>query len=318
VILVVSHPADDHASAVLDELGRGGVPALLVDTADFPVASSLSLTYGWERPSRLVTTRGAVALAEVGAVWWRRPLPYTVDPHLDPAASGFAFTECHEAVSGMWHSLDAAWVNPPDAAEVAHHKPVQLARARELGLPVPETLITNDPDEARAFAGRRPGVRTIYKTFVATEENWRETRVLRPEEHALLDAVRLAPVIFQDYVDAVADLRVTVVGPEVFATAIQADPAGYTTDYRMDLSGATFTPTTLPDAVASGIRALMGRLGIVYGAVDLRLTPGGEYVFLEVNPAGEWLFVEERTGQPLTASMAGLLARLDQERHAHG
>jgi len=52
----------------------------------------------------------------------------------------------------------------------------------------------------------------------------------------------------------------------------------------------------------------------VYGAVDLRLTPEGDYVFLEVNPAGEWRFVEERTGQPITRSMAALLARLDKEK----
>jgi glutathione synthase/RimK-type ligase-like ATP-grasp enzyme len=55
----------------------------------------------------------------------------------------------------------------------------------------------------------------------------------------------------------------------------------------------------------------MQSLGIVYGAVDLRRTPEGRYVFLEVNPAGEWRFVEERTGQPITEAMAALLIRLD-------
>jgi hypothetical protein len=54
----------------------------------------------------------------------------------------------------------------------------------------------------------------------------------------------------------------------------------------------------------------MKRLGLVYGAIDLRRTPDGRHVFLEINPAGEWRFVEERTGQPMTAAFAELLVEL--------
>jgi len=49
---------------------------------------------------------------------------------------------------------------------------------------------------------------------------------------------------------------------------------------------------------------------IVYGAVDMRRTTDGRYVFLEINPAGQWLFVEERTGQPMTDAFACLLTEL--------
>ncbi|MBW3654270.1 MAG: hypothetical protein KY433_11980 [Actinobacteria bacterium] len=152
----------------------------------------------------------------------------------------------------------------------------------------------------------------MYKTFLATEEHWRETRVLRDHELELLDSVRLAPVIFQELVPAVADVRVTVVGDRMFATAITPARGGYEVDYRMDLAGADFRPTELPVETEKGIHALMQRLGLVYGAVDLRRTPEGDHVFLEVNPAGEWRFVEERTGQPVTEAMAGLLMELDR------
>jgi glutathione synthase/RimK-type ligase-like ATP-grasp enzyme len=55
----------------------------------------------------------------------------------------------------------------------------------------------------------------------------------------------------------------------------------------------------------------MDRLGLVYGAIDMRRTVDGD-VFLEINPAGEWRFVEDRTGQPITAAMADLLVSLDR------
>jgi hypothetical protein len=53
----------------------------------------------------------------------------------------------------------------------------------------------------------------------------------------------------------------------------------------------------------------MDRLGLVYGAIDLRRTPEGEHVFLEVNTAGEFLFVQERTGLPIAEAVADWLAR---------
>jgi glutathione synthase/RimK-type ligase-like ATP-grasp enzyme len=152
----------------------------------------------------------------------------------------------------------------------------------------------------------------VYKTFLASEQWWRETRVMRPDELNLLDSVRLAPVIFQEYVPAVADVRVTVVGERMFAAAIVPAPGGYQLDYRMDMDGASFEPTELPFETRQGIQALMERLGLVFGAVDLRRTPEDRYVFLEVNPAGEWHFVEERTGQPITQAVAELLAELDK------
>ncbi len=313
MILVVSHPGDDHATEVLRALGRAKHPAVLVDTALFPSRAALTQRLGDGRPRYELTLDGSTLdLGACRAGWWRRPQPFQLDAALAPEVAGFSYSECHEAIAGLWGALDLTWVNPPGLDEAAHHKPYQLAVATEVGLPIPRTVITNDPDAARCFAEELGPGRTIYKTFLASEQHWRETRVLQPGEEAMLDRVRLAPVIFQSFVPAVADLRVTVVGERMFATAIRPAPHGYALDYRMDLARARFAPTKLAEATERGIAALMGRLGLVYGAIDLRRTPEGEEVFLEVNPAGEWRFVEERTGQPITEALAALLAGLDR------
>ena len=130
----------------------------------------------------------------------------------------------------------------------------------------------------------------------------------------MLDAVRYAPVIFQEYVEAALDLRITVVGEEVFAAEILSQQTDYKVDMRMTMHEAEMRPHALPGAVADGLRALLREMGLAYGAVDMRLTPGGEYVFLEVNPAGQWLFVEERTRQPITDAMAAWMAARDGRR----
>jgi glutathione synthase/RimK-type ligase-like ATP-grasp enzyme len=312
VILILSHPGDDHAAGVLSVLAGRRHPAAILDLSRFPARASLSQCFdGHGAQVSFVSEGSRLDLTSCHAAWWRRPQPYTLHQDLDPATAGFAYTECHEAFSGALALLDATWVNEPHVDERAHHKPLQLAVAQRVGLTIPRTLITNDPDDARRFADELGPGRTIYKTFVASEAHWRETRVLHPEEVDMLDSLSLAPAIFQELVPAEADLRVTMVGDEVFATAIRADRGGYTLDYRLDMTAASFEPTQLPEPVTDRLRALMRELGLVYGAIDLRRTEDARYIFLEVNPAGEWRFVEERTAQPITVAMADLLARLD-------
>jgi len=233
-------------------------------------------------------------------------------PELSPDAISFTYTECHEAIAGLWAAVDLTWVNPPGLDELAHHKPYQLSVAAKSGLLIPRTVITNNPETAREFIAELGPSRTVYKTFLASEECWRETRVLRDTELGLLDRVQLAPVIFQEYVPAVEDIRVTVIGPRLYATAIQTTADAYKVDYRLDMEAASFSPTELDPTTEQQIRTLMNRLGLVYGAIDLRRTRDGQNIFLEINPAGEWRFVEERTGQPMTQAMAELLIDLDR------
>jgi glutathione synthase/RimK-type ligase-like ATP-grasp enzyme len=250
-----------------------------------------------------------INLADVRAVWYRRPQPFGIAPYLTrPSHRAFAYNEAHEAVAGLWQTLDVFWMNHPTRDEVAARKAYQLKVAVASGLEIPRTLISNDPDEVRRYLDERGSQETIYKSFSATELEWRETRLVGTDELTVLDQVRHAPVIFQEYVPAVVDLRVTVVGDDIFAAGIHSQDTRYRVDFRIDMNRASIEAHSLPGDVESCVRDLIRRLGLVYGAIDMRLTPDGRYVFLEVNPAGQWLFIEGRTGQPITAAVARTLA----------
>ena len=62
-------------------------------------------------------------------------------------------------------------------------------------------------------------------------------------------------------------------------------------------------------SVAGNLLTLMRRLGLEYGAIDMRRTPDGRHVFLEINPAGQFLYVELMTGQKIAAALASDLVR---------
>lgn len=184
---------------------------------------------------------------------------------------------------------------------------VSTPLAQRIGLEIPPTLMTNDVEEARAFWHRRKG-KVIYKQFIALPDAWRETRRLKPEDETHAASIAHAPVIFQKHVAAVADLRVTAVGGVFYAAATDVRDADYPQDVRMNLD-AKYAAHELPPAITAKLSALMERLGLVYGAIDLRLTPEGRYVFLEINPARQFLYIEHATGQPIAAALAQMLLK---------
>lgn len=316
MILVVSVPEDEHAMRVLAALEEQGAPATLLDVRRLPGDLALSVSYPSERAISMTLGNGTgqpIDLDDVGAAWWRRPQAPDLDGEVsDPTHRTFAYGEWDAALGGLWLLLDAEWINEPGLDQRASRKPYQLQVAREVGLETPETLITSDPARAEAFIGARPPGETICKAFSATEEAWRETRIVGDREMARLDAVRHAPVIFQEYVDADVDLRVTVVGDRIFPAAIHSQESAYPVDYRMDMGATDVEAAELPADVERGLRDFMDRMGLVYGAIDLRRTPGGRHVFLEVNPSGQWLFVEDRTGQPVTETFCRALVEMEE------
>jgi glutathione synthase/RimK-type ligase-like ATP-grasp enzyme len=310
MIVVISHEGDLHARRVLERLGEWGRDAFLFDIADFPNESTLTIDYNDPQHPRVRLAhrrKGTVELTDATAVWWRRPQFVNLDAISDADARGFAFGEWHEALQGLNHLLVCPWMNPPTNDDAASRKALQLAVAHSLGMTVPDTLMTSDAGEARAFVERHGVGRTIYKIFSATHQVWRETRLVRADDLELLDSLQLAPVIFQEYIPAVADIRVTIVGDAIFPMAIDSRGTSYEVDFRVSLAEARTSAVELPDRMMAALKLLMKRFGLVYGAVDLRLTDSGDYVFLEINPAGEFLFAENGTGFPITDAVAGWL-----------
>ncbi len=254
----------------------------------------------------LGTPEGQFDPAEVRAVWWRRAPPVETWP-LDPENRALAAAEWSAALSGAIRVSGGFWVNDPGSEEVARRKLVQLEAARHVGLTVPRTLVTNDQARAEAFArGLRGGA--IVKCLGSTAEGG-FTRRLIPGDDWLGARLRTGPAIVQERVDGL-DLRVTIVGREVFAMSLDARAGGDPDDVRVDWErvSATALPVALPNDLRRRLLALQRTLGLRYGAIDLRRRRGGGYAFLEVNPGGQWMHAEAATGHPIGAALARLLA----------
>jgi glutathione synthase/RimK-type ligase-like ATP-grasp enzyme len=317
-VLIIARREDDHAQAVKGHLQTIGNDAEILDTSLFPQIARLAMRYSCcsdERRLRLEWQDKTLDFDRYGAVWWRRPLPPTISEQmLRTSHRQFATNEAYEALAGLWQTMDANWINAPSLDLSAQHKAYQLKVAQNVGLRIPATLMTNDPNEARKFIDAHGYRQVVYKSYSSTETEWRETRLLKQDELTLLDQVQHAPVIFQHYVEASYDLRITAVGDRIFPAAIHSQQTDYPVDCRIDIGSAHIEPVEIPTEVHAKLLSLMRRLGLTYGAIDMRLTPQGEYVFFEVNPAGQFMYIEAATRQPIALAIACELDRVDARR----
>jgi len=315
MILIISTHKDKHASKVIELLNKKGAKSHLLDLSNFPKRSSISIDFNSNSPDRIIfeDINGAIQLSNCKVVWWRRPQPFVLHEEINSSDDrNFAYTECHAAFAGLWNSLDATWINNPLLDEDACKKVYQLKMAKKIGLQIPDTCVTNNPNRATEFAAIYGNNNVIYKAFSGTERAWRETRLLKDDDFKQIEKVKYAPVILQKYIEAKADLRVTIVNDKIFVGAIYASNTSYPIDFRMVMNEAHMEPFELPTKIKGMLLKLMKRLGLIYGAIDMRLTPNGDYVFLEINPSGQWLFVEERTGLPISDNFAEFLFSKDQ------
>jgi glutathione synthase/RimK-type ligase-like ATP-grasp enzyme len=316
-VLIIAQPGDELAVGVKDHLERMGKEVEVLDTSLFPEVARLAMRYSCcsnHRTLRLEVQGRVLDLGRFGSVWWRRPQPFRISEQmLRPSHRLFAANEAHEALSGLWQSMDASWINEPSCDLIAQRKAYQLKVAQQVGLRIPATLMTNDPDEARKFIDGRGYRDVVYKSFSSTEEEWRETRLLKEDELKLLGYVQHAPVIFQHYVEAHYDLRITAVGDRLFPAAIHSQETGYKVDCRIDIAAAKIEPVDIPKELCGKLMMLKQRFGLTYGAIDMRFTPDGEYIFFEINPAGQFMYIETATGLPIASVMAKELNRQDRE-----
>ena len=317
MIAIISEANDVHAQAVMSELDVQGASYRLIDFAQYPVQSSLTIDFEAKRSganARWGINKEALNFQDFQVIWWRRPQPFQIDPYITGAENkNFTYSESESALSGLWLAQDAFWINHPTRTDEAGRKVLQLKIAGELGLIIPKTRITNSVEDAKEFILKIGVEKTVYKAFSGTQQAWRETRILKPDELELIANVRYAPVIFQEYIPAGVDLRITVVGDKIFPAAIHSRGTEYEVDFRMVMGSAAIQETTLPGNIEKLLLALMKKLNLVYGAIDMRQTPDGTFVFLEINPAGQWLFIEEATKQPIAKALAALMIEKDKQ-----
>jgi hypothetical protein len=277
-ILVIARGADLHAWGVVDALRRRGVQTHWVDLGDLEAGTRLTLELAGRPNGGVRTADGRlIALDEIDTIWWRRPRRPDFPDGLGSDEVEFVRGEWEHFLLGIEAFGETRWVNPPLAERRASVKSLQLVKARDAGLRVPLTTLTNDPDQVRELAERHGPL--IYKRIGPALRPVTATMELTPADLDRLETLPNCPAIFQERIEARSDIRVTAIGDALYAAEIDSQNGSSPLDWRYDHT-VEFRPHELDAGTAQRLRELLAEFRLAYAAIDLRLTPEGEYVFL--------------------------------------
>lgn len=325
MILIITNKEDAHPTPVIERLSARGVPVFRLNTE----ALLTDYEFGWQvdaageisfwircRLNGLETTG-----REITAVWDRRPekpeeLPYPSTPEIDRHNRGEAL--------GFLVFLRYWLKDIPSIGSIVNDRPaaskmLQYAIAREVGFKIPRSCFSNvkepflnmsrectdlilKPIEVCDIWDEKQGVDYVFYAQKTPAASLREVP----------DAAFSQTVSFvQEYIEKAFELRVTVVGNQVFACKIDSQTQQEETgriDWRQGYEhGLRQEAFVLPDSVASQCVTFLRRMGLNFGCFDFIVTPSGEYVFLECNPNGQWLWVELAVGLKISEAIADFL-----------
>ena len=312
---IITIKDDLHALAVAEAFAeRHGCKCDVIESDNLADTGGLNWSPDDARiPAVLPNREGdPVHVGSLDVVWWRRSyigkaiIPADVS---EPSAIDVISGDCRVSVMGlMLNEFRGAWVSHPDATRRAENKLLQLRAAHSAGLRIPKTLVSQNPTQIREFASALGG-EVVVKSLTNSKHAALTAAVVDAELLSSDRALRLCPAIYQELIPGTRHLRVHGFGERFHAALITCEQL----DWRYNLADATVEPYALPAHVQAALSAVLRQLGLRKGIFDLKLTPSGEFVWLEVNPQGQFLFIEGLTDMPLTNHVADFLV---QEEHA--
>lgn len=239
------------------------------------------------------------------AAWCRRlSMPASFDKSHSEAADEFTLLEERRFTKWLVQMLEKCsvrCVNAPTAAQAAENKFIQLKLAKSYGIGIPRTLVTAQPDRFKVFL-RTEGV-IVAKPLDGY--SWKAesgqtlsafASVIDVQRGSQLsdEDIRQCVTVYQQRIDKVSDVRMLVMGQDIFAYKITQN-GEQLFDFRIGFykeDHLSYEPISIPVELKKKVISLMDAMKINFASADFALTRDGEFVFLDLNPNGQWLFIE--------------------------
>ena len=319
-VLIATDSKEPNVAKVLSFLESLSQPVIRLNTDELLEGFKFNFSIFDGRSQWWIEKGWRINSEEIKSIWYRRPPSPKVPAGVDSLYRDFVENEAKKFLWSLWTSFDSCnvfWMNNPLSLKLLEfNKPYQLQMAGRVGLKTPETIITTDPEVALNFSDRWDNdiVVKIFSGSVLRDVEGNllsifTNRVSREQIKQYFDGISCVPVMLQNYIPKQIELRITVVGSSIFTCAIHSQDSSRTKDdwRHYDFENVKHEAHQLPADIQRKILRLMKTFNISFGAIDMILTPAGEYVFLEVNPSGQWGWIERLTNMSISKSIADLL-----------
>ena len=315
-VLILSFDRDPHVLAVCSHLQTGNYFLLNTDKISERYQISFSSKTSIYTVKDLNEDR-TLALDSSWNIWNRRIVDPEMPTNIPRDLAKIVADETKKTLQGMLLAHRGKVVNYPSHEYLARSKLHQISLASTLNhyIRVPSTLVTNNPDELRAFYEAHQGhvCFKLQKGAIADIGDKKMTVLtskVKPEHLSDESLLRQSPILFQEYIAKEYEVRATVIGQEVIGTAIHSQEAEISrVDYRRYDFSVPYKKLKLPVYVQEFCLAMLESYGLYFGAFDFIVTKEKNFVFLELNSNGQWLWLEQLSGSRISKSLADYLIK---------
>lgn len=195
-----------------------------------------------------------------------------------------------------------------------------LEKCAALQIDIPKTLITGSKKKLRRFWSECGG-KVITKSLAYPYEyaQYDETGAIEGYRLGYTISVGESELVvlpeffdlslFQEKLEKQFEIRTIYLNGKTYSQAIfSQDRQESSLDYRQGYdSGMRTCSYTLPESVEKQVSKLMCAFDLNFGSLDIVVTTGGRYVFLEVNPNGQYGAVSWSTNANVDYEVARFL-----------
>ena len=308
MILVLGTAEDRHAAAIYNKIVARGSRVAYFDARLYP--KDMTITFDGATPMsgtiRYRDGQSAIDLSAVNCIYCR---------HWDDLLSGMAsgvqdeveLRETESSLGSLFRGLECHWVNPIDSLKNARYRIRQLQKIRAEGIRVPEIIVSNDFRRVQAFFSMTEE-KLLYRPSGWNNSNWNLGQIEDIGRH--LSDLPGTPVEYQENITG-DEVRAYVIGDSVFAGVVESAEG----DFTGTLGGDYVRPVELPqEAKRTCIRAAEA-LDLAFCSVDMRITPEGEFVVIDVDANPMFMHFEQTTRLPISDRLVELLIASDVDAY---
>ncbi len=309
-VLILTHLDDPHASSVRNYLNQKGVHNFTIITEnllrDYKINfSSEDLIYTISDDKRIIE------LDPSWNIWNRRIMLSDRNKGMPKDLQDLVIDECEKTWDGLLMAHKGKVVDRPQNHFYANNKLNQIKFALEMGMHVPDTIVTTNPSRLRDFYEKHSG-NICFKlqkgAVIRTSEGNKVvyTNKVTKEQMQNASLVSSHPSLFQEYIDKDFEVRIISTDKTTTGIAIHSQDSEISKiDYRRyDLENVSYNFVEIPDNVKDFCSNMLTHYGLHFGAFDFIYSKDRNYFFLELNPNGQWLWLEEQSGYNLTKEVA--------------
>lgn len=307
-VLIISAPFDQSTNFVMDWINYFGHRSIRVNGNDF---FKEEITFSQElsnNNNRTVINSSGLKIDSkyIYSVWFRKDCTFRIESNVEEIKD---LTQKNETLLHLKSeysrgkrtffsclsqkkNLGSRIVSQPSKIDM-------LLNAKEVGIDIPDTIITNKKKHLEMFLLEHDRVITKpigeIATFSRKIQNKETYGTLYTE---LIDSDSLPeiphnffPSLFQEALDKEIEIRTFYLNGKCYSMAIFSQLDKQTNiDFRMynKEKNNRCVPYKLSDLIEKKIYNLMALLDLKTGSVDLIKTKDGRTVFLEVNPWGQY------------------------------